>query len=117
MINTYVEGKVLRKEFPFITNWVPMKRCEILYHINISLTKNTCAPFFYSSGRKQYLFETRVQDKGTRIKFEQMSRYVHEISGTPIKEETLKRRMRLVLENSLYGADGLTEQELLSKKG
>jgi len=116
MLSTYVEGKVLRKESLF-TNLVPMKRCYILYHINLCLTNYESAPFYYNSGRKQYIFEMDACNKSNRITLEQISWYAHKTAGTPATGETpLQRRLRLIRENSLYGVDGVTEQELLDKR-
>jgi hypothetical protein len=39
------------------------------------------------------------------------------LRSTNKRKKWLERRLRLVRENSLYGVDGLTEQELLDKKG
>jgi hypothetical protein len=117
MLNTYVEGRVWKVGFLSCT-LEPMELDDIRMYISLSTLSNMSAPFYYNLARGNYIFALLASDRKEKIRLEQMSRSVHEAEGSFVKAETpLERRMRLVRENSLYGVDGLTEQELLSKKG
>ena len=119
MLNTYVEGRVWKRDFLTCT-LVPVEKDDIHLYINLTIEdkSNASAPFYYNLISGNYIFALSASDKKERTRLEQMARCVHEADGRFLKGETpLERRMRLVRENSLYGTDGLTEQELLAKEG
>ena len=117
MINTYVEGRVWNKD-PLTKNMVPVEPDRIRFYINLVTDTNRNAPFYYSVARGNYILNFDSTNRKKRVKLEQMDRYVHETAGTHIKGETrMERALRLIRENSLYGAYGITEQELLAEKG
>ena len=117
MLNTYVEGRVLNKD-PLTKNIIPVEPDRIRFYINLATDTNRNAPFYYSVARGNYILNFDATKRQKRVKLEQMDRYVHETAGTPIRGETrMERALRLIRENSLYGAEGLTYEELLAKKG
>ena len=106
-----------------------MEKDQIEECIRLAIRDNslTPVPFYYNDFKRSYIqiMDLRNREKQHRIEMEQMSFRMKEIldmvtepfSNGPFKGETpLERRMRLVRENSLYGADGLTEAELFYRQ-
>ena len=106
-----------------------MEKDQIEECIRLAIRDNslTPVPFYYNASKRSYIqiMDLRNREKQHRIEMEQMSFRMKEIldmvtepfSNGPFKGETpLERRMRLVRENSLYGADGLTEAELFYRQ-
>lgn len=127
MLSTYVEGRVWKRRF-LDGVLAPMEPDEIRRYIFLTIADNSnaSAPFYYNAYRSNYILALSAADRKEKHYMERLGFIVKEqkdmvtkpFSNGPFSkvETPLERRMRLILENSLYRADGLTEAELFERQ-
>lgn len=127
MLSTYVEGRVWKREF-LSGVLAPMEPDSIHRYVYLSTADNSnlSSPFYYHVGRGIYILALSAIDRKKKHHMEQMAFTVKEQKDMVTKplgdgpfskgETPMERRMRLIRENSLYGADGVTEAELFERQ-